>query len=52
MNLFNCILTKVALAMIVFCVAAAIDVPNNPARYLLRSLCHSMYRYSSDHPGR
>ena len=48
MNLCNWILTKLAIVMVLFCVVAAIDVPSNPVRYLFRSFCHSVHRYSGD----
>ncbi len=48
MNLCNWILTKLAIVLVLFSLAAAIDVPNNPVRYLFRSFCQSVHWYSSD----
>jgi len=50
MDLFNGILSKLALAIVIFAVLAAIDVPNNPARYLLKSFCRTVDRFSSELP--
>jgi hypothetical protein len=47
MEVFNWILTKLALVLVLICIAAAIDIPNNPARYLFRTVCQTV-RSSGD----
>jgi hypothetical protein len=49
MDLFNGVLSKLALLAVLFAVVAAVDFPNNPARYLLKSFCHTLYQMSSGH---
>lgn len=50
MDLFNGILSKLALFFAFFAGAAAIDIPNNPARYLLKSFCYTIERFSGNVP--
>lgn len=50
MDIFNGILSKLALIFAIVAGAAAIDIPNNPARTLLRSFCFTIERFSGNMP--